>query len=87
MEIDVLGELKAYSEVRSTNCTVCLRCTDECSKRAVAYTFRHPNPSMSPEAAVRAERLEVVAGVDAGDAGADDEHVDVFGHHAAPSRP
>jgi hypothetical protein len=56
MKIDVLGELKTYGEVRSTNCTVCLKCTDECSKDAVSYTFRHPNTSMSPEAAVRAER-------------------------------
>jgi polyferredoxin len=56
MEIDVLGELKTYGEVRSTNCTVCLKCTDECSKDALAYSFRHPNTSMSAEAAVRAER-------------------------------
>jgi polyferredoxin len=56
MEIDVLGELKTYGEVRSTNCIVCFKCTDECSKEAIAYTFRRPDISMSPEAAARAER-------------------------------
>jgi polyferredoxin len=56
MEIDVLGELKTYGEVHSTNCIVCFKCTDECSKEAIAYTFRRTNTSISPEAAVRAER-------------------------------
>ena len=56
MEIDVLGELKDHGEVRSTNCIVCFKCTDECSKGAIAYTFRGPDVSMSPEAAARAER-------------------------------
>jgi len=56
MEIDVLGELKAHGEVRSTNCIVCYKCTDKCSQEAIAYTFRRPGISMSPEAAVRAER-------------------------------
>jgi hypothetical protein len=56
MEIDVLGELKTYGEVRSTNCVVCFKCTDECAKEAIAYTFRRPDISMSPQAATRAER-------------------------------
>ena len=56
MEIDVLGELKTHGEVRSTNCIVCFKCTDECSKKAIAYTFRRTDISMSPEAMVRAER-------------------------------
>jgi polyferredoxin len=56
MEIDVLGELQAYGEVRSTNCIVCFKCTDECSKGAIAYTLRRTAASMSPEAAARAER-------------------------------
>lgn len=56
MQIDVLGELKTYGEVRSTNCIVCFKCTDECSKEAIAYTFRRASISMSLEAAARAER-------------------------------
>ena len=56
MEIDVLGELRTYGEVRSTNCNVCLRCTDECSREAITYTFRRTNASMSPQAVARAER-------------------------------
>ena len=55
-EIDVLGDLAAYGEVRSTNCIVCFKCTDECSKQAIAYTFRRTSMSMSPEGARRAER-------------------------------
>ena len=55
MEIDVMGELKAHSEVRSTNCIACFKCTDECPKGAIAYTFRRPAGSLPPEAAARAE--------------------------------
>lgn len=57
MEIDVLGELKTYGEVRSTNCTVCFKCTDQCFRKAIAYTFRRTNTQLSPQAAARAERL------------------------------
>lgn len=56
MEIDVLGELQAHGEVRSTDCTVCFKCTDECAKGAIAYTLRRKEATMSPEAAARAER-------------------------------
>jgi polyferredoxin len=56
MEIDVLGELQAHGEVRSTNCTVCFKCTDACSTGAIAYTLRRADASMSPEAAARAVR-------------------------------
>jgi polyferredoxin len=56
MEIDVTGEIQRFSEVRSTNCNVCLKCIDECPNNAIAYTLRHTDISMSPEAAIRAER-------------------------------
>lgn len=56
MEIDVLDELRTYGKVCSTNCTVCFKCTDECSQKAIAYTFRRASISMSLEAAARAER-------------------------------
>jgi polyferredoxin len=56
MEIDVLGELKAHGEVRSTNCTVCLKCTDECPTGAIAFTLRRQDVSLSPKAATLAER-------------------------------
>jgi hypothetical protein len=55
-EIDVLGELQAHGEVRSTNSTVCFKCTDACAKGAIAYTLRRTDASMSPKAAARAER-------------------------------
>jgi polyferredoxin len=57
MEIDVPGELERYGEVRSTNCNVCLKCTDECPREAIAYTIRCTRISMLPEAASRARRL------------------------------
>jgi polyferredoxin len=56
MEIDVLGELKTYGEVRSTNCIVCLKCTDECPNQAISYTLRRLDISMSREAVARAEQ-------------------------------
>jgi ferredoxin-type protein NapH len=56
MEIDVLGELKAHAEVRSTNCTVCFKCIDECPKGAIAYALRRRESLLSPEATARAER-------------------------------
>ena len=59
MEIDVPGELERYSEVRSTNCNVCLKCTDQCPNDAIAFTLRRTGISMSPEAATRANRLTI----------------------------
>jgi polyferredoxin len=56
MEIDVLGELKSHGEVRSTNCIVCFKCTDDCPMEAIAYTFRRASIPLSPDAAARAER-------------------------------
>jgi ferredoxin-type protein NapH len=56
MEIDVLGELQAHGEVRSTNCIVCFKCSDECTQGALAYTLRRTGASLSPAAAARAGR-------------------------------
>jgi polyferredoxin len=56
MEIDVLGELGAHGEVRSTNCTVCFKCTDQCPSGAIGYTFHRSDATLSPAAAARAER-------------------------------
>jgi polyferredoxin len=57
MEINVPGELERYGEVRSTNCNVCLKCTDGCPREAIAYTVRCTGISMLPEAATRAKLL------------------------------
>jgi polyferredoxin len=53
MEIDVTGELKEFGEVRSTHCTVCFQCTDQCPSQAISYTIRRPAAKMSPKAAKR----------------------------------
>ena len=57
MEIDVAGELEEYGEVRSTYCTVCFHCTDQCPSQAITYTMRRPTVEMSPEAASLTNKL------------------------------
>jgi ferredoxin len=56
MEVDVLGELNAHGEVRSTKCVICLKCTDECPEEAIAFTMRRTRGTMSAQAVIRAER-------------------------------
>jgi polyferredoxin len=53
MEIDVPGELECYGEVHSTNCNVCLKCTDECPSQAIAFTLRRTTNTMTHEAVTR----------------------------------
>jgi polyferredoxin len=59
MEIDVLGELRTHSEVRSSNCIVCFECTDACAQGAIAYTLGGKTATLAPEAASRAERASL----------------------------
>lgn len=57
MQVDVMGELKAYGEIRSSNCIRCFKCTDECPKGAIAFKLSQKGVlSLSGEAAARAER-------------------------------
>jgi len=56
MQVDVLGELKAHGEVRSSNCIRCLKCTDECPQGAIAFTLSRKEVSLSADAAARAEK-------------------------------
>ena len=58
MEIDVVGELERYGEVRSTNCNVCLQCINQCPNDAIAFTLRRTDISMHPDAADRASNLK-----------------------------
>jgi polyferredoxin len=57
MEIDLISELEQYGEVRSTYCTVCFQCSDECPQNALVYTFNRPKIMMSPQAVSIANRL------------------------------
>lgn len=56
MQVDVMGELKAHGEIRSSNCIRCFKCTDECPKEAIAFKLSQRGVSLSGEAAARAER-------------------------------
>ncbi len=56
MEVDVMGELKAHGEVRSLDCIRCLKCTDECPNKAIAFSLSRKEASMSADAAARAEK-------------------------------
>jgi ferredoxin len=59
MQVDVMGELKTHSEVRSLNCIRCLKCTDECPEGAIAFTLSRKEASLSADAAARAERASL----------------------------
>ena len=59
MQVDVLGELKKYGEVRSLNCIRCLKCIDICPNGAIAFTMRHKKLSLSADAASRAEKISL----------------------------
>jgi len=59
MQVDVMGELEAYGEVRSLNCIRCLKCTDECPNGAIAFTLSRSKASLSADAAARAERASL----------------------------
>jgi polyferredoxin len=56
MQVDVMGELETYGEVRSLNCICCLKCTDECPQGAIALSLSRKRASLSTDAAARAER-------------------------------
>ena len=59
MQVDVLGELKKYGEVRSLNCIRCLKCIDICPNGAIAFTMRRKNLLLSADAASRAEKISL----------------------------
>ena len=57
MQVDVLGELKNYGEVRSADCIHCFKCTDKCPKEANAFSMSHREASLSANATARAEQI------------------------------
>ena len=56
MRVDVMGNLNAHGEVCSSNCIVCLKCTDACPTDAIALSLRRHNNAQPAKAATRAER-------------------------------
>lgn len=61
MQIDVLHNLKNFSQVRNQDCIRCLKCTDVCPKEAIAFTLRpQPGVSLSVDARQRADRVSLI---------------------------
>jgi polyferredoxin len=56
MQVDVMGDLKTYGAVNSSNCIVCLKCTDECPTYSIDLSLRRTVASLSADAAARADR-------------------------------
>jgi len=56
MQVDVMGDLNTYGEVHSSDCIVCLKCTDVCPTDAIALSMRRFDTSLSVDAAARAEK-------------------------------
>jgi ferredoxin-type protein NapH len=60
MQVDVLGNLKTYGQVTSSDCIRCLKCTDECPTGAIAFRMqRIRNVTLSIDAIVRAEKASL----------------------------
>ncbi|MBY9007547.1 MAG: 4Fe-4S binding protein [Candidatus Lokiarchaeota archaeon] len=57
MQVDVMGELKNYGEIRSLDCIRCFKCTDICPQKSIKFTFRQTNASMSNKTTTRIERI------------------------------
>jgi len=55
MQVDVIGDLKTFGKVHSSNCIVCLKCTDECPTDSIDLRLRRKVTSLSADAAARAE--------------------------------
>ena len=60
MRVDVLGAIKEHGQVDSADCIRCLKCTDACPARAIAFRMRpQGDVSLSDEAASRAENASL----------------------------
>ena len=56
MQVDVMGDLNTYGKVHSSNCIVCLKCTDQCPTDSIDLSLHRTVTSLSADAAARAER-------------------------------
>ena len=60
MQVDVLGNLKEYAQVNSSDCIRCLKCTDECPAGAIAFRMQQKrNISLNTAAALRADKSSI----------------------------
>ena len=59
MQVDVLGELRAYGEVRDLNCIRCLKCTDLCPSGAISFNFSRGKGVLSSDVAARVEQVSL----------------------------
>jgi len=51
-----MGDLNAYGKVHSSDCIVCLKCIDACPTKAIAFSLRRHDASLSTDAAILAKR-------------------------------
>jgi len=57
MQVDVMGNLKDYGQVNSSNCIRCLKCTDGCPTSAIAFRmWQNRDVSLNTDAIARVER-------------------------------
>jgi polyferredoxin len=56
MQVDVIGELKAYGEVRDLNCIRCLKCTKDCPKGVISFNLNRRVGALSADVATRVEK-------------------------------
>jgi ferredoxin len=56
MQVDVLGELGAYGEVRDLNCIRCLKCIDVCPSEVISFNFGQCEEVLSADVAARVEQ-------------------------------
>jgi len=60
MQVNVLGDLKNYGQVNSSDCIRCLKCTDECPVGAIAFQMgRNGEITLGAEAAGRADKISL----------------------------
>ncbi len=61
MQVDVLGSLEKQGQINSIDCIRCLKCTDECPVKAIAFRMgKQKGFSLSGEAAGRAEKASLL---------------------------
>jgi polyferredoxin len=56
MQVNVMGDLRAYGEVRTSDCIRCLKCVDRCPKGAIGFSLHRNDVVLAPDSAARIEK-------------------------------
>ena len=59
MQVDVIGELNAYGEVRDLNCIRCLKCTNECPNGAISFNLSRRVGVLSADVVARVKQASL----------------------------